>query len=68
MNIQYTYMYVYIFLLLFPEVHVEGEVHELLWEVLYGENEEGDPHSHGIPPIVGPHSSVVTNLHKQKKI
>ena len=45
-----------------PEVHVEGEVHELLRELSDGEDVEGDAHRDGDAAIVGPDSPVVANL------
>ena len=45
-----------------PEVHVEGEVHELLAEVADAEDVEGDPDSDGLASIVGADSTVITNL------
>ena len=45
-----------------PEVHVEGEVHELLAEVADAEDVEGDPDSDGLASIVGSDSTVITNL------
>ena len=45
-----------------PEVHVEGEVHELLWEVADAEDVEGHSDSDGLASIVGADSTVVTNL------
>ena len=47
-----------------PEVHVEGEVHELLREVADAEDVEGDPDGDWLASVVGADSSVVTNLEK----
>ena len=47
-----------------PEVHVEGEVHELLREVTDAEDVEGDSHGDWLASVVGADSSVVTNLRK----
>ena len=44
------------------EVHVEGEVHELLGELANAEDIEGDTDSDGRPPIIGTHSPVIANL------
>ena len=44
------------------EIHVEGEVHELLREFADGEDVEGDAHRDGDAAIVGPDSPVVANL------
>ena len=45
-----------------PEVHVEGEVHELLREVADAEDVECDSHRDWLASVVGADSSVVTNL------
>ena len=45
-----------------PEVHVEGEVHELLRELANAQDVEGDSDSDRGPPIIWTHSPVITNL------
>ena len=44
------------------EVHVEGEVHELLADLGHREDIESDSHRYWITSIVWPHSSVIINL------
>ena len=46
----------------FPKVHIKGEVHELLREVLDGEDEEGDADGDGISAVVGTNPSVIADL------
>ena len=47
-----------------PEVHVEGEVHELLREVADAENVESDTDSNWLASVIRADPSVVTNLGK----
>ena len=49
-----------------PEVHVEGEVHELLREVADAENVESDTDSNWLASVIRADPSVVTNLGKSK--
>ena len=49
-----------------PEVHVEGEVHELLREVADTENVESDTDSNWLASVIRADPSVVTNLGKSK--
>ena len=46
------------------EVHVEGEVHELLWELTDAEDVEGDPDCDWLASIVGTDSTIIANLKK----
>ena len=50
-----------------PEVHVKGEVHELLADLAEGEDVEADPHGDGRPPIVGTHPAVVADLEPREE-
>ena len=45
-----------------PEVHVEGEVHELVADFPHVEDVEGDSHLDWWTAVVGSNTSVVTNL------
>ena len=50
------------------EVHVEGEVHELLRQVSDGEHVEGDSYCDRLSAIVWTNSSVVTNLERVQDV
>ena len=48
--------------MMLPEVHVEGEVHELVADFSHVEDIEGDTNRDWWTTIVGSNTSVVTNL------
>ena len=50
------------------EVHVEGEVHELLAEVADAEDVEADAHCDGDAAVVGSHPPVVANLERVQDV
>ena len=57
----------FVFNLIIPEIHVKGEIHELLADFAEREDVKADSHSYGRTSVIRSHPSVVPNLKPEQK-
>ena len=57
----------FVFNTIIPEIHVKGEIHELLADFAEREDVKADSHSYGRTSVIWSHPSVVPNLEPEQK-